>query len=117
MSNMSAKQICHGAYVQAFPDDKNIQKKEFQTICFIFFLSTGLYFEETKRFKNMFSYLGLETDLVDDFPICLWRLAVLNVFIIILLFAFVSLYDFQILDLGNVDSEDDDNVDSDDNKS
>ena len=34
-----------------------------------------------------------------------------------LLFAFVSLYDFQILDLGNVDSEDDDNVDSDDNKS
>ena len=83
----------------------------------LFFLSTGLYFEETKHSKNMFSYLGLETDLADDFPICFWRLAVLNVFVIILLFFFVSLYDFQILDLGNVDSEDDDNVDSNDNKS
>ena len=35
MSNMLAKQIRHGVYVQAFPDDRNIQRKEFQTICFI----------------------------------------------------------------------------------
>lgn len=40
-----AKQICHGAYVQAFPDDRNIQKKPFQN--YVFFLSTGLYSEET----------------------------------------------------------------------
>ena len=31
--------------------------------------------------------------------------------------ALISLYYFQILDLGNVDTEDNDNVDSDDNKS
>lgn len=65
----------------------------------------------------MFSYLGLETDLADDFPICFWHLSILNFVVIILLFVFISLFYFQILDLGNVDTEDNDNVDSDDNKS
>lgn len=62
-----AKQICHGAYVQAFPDDRNIQKKPFQNC--LFFLRTGLYSEETKHFRNV-GYLKLETDLPYGFQIC-----------------------------------------------
>jgi len=33
-AELFAKQICHGAYVQAFPDDRNIQKKQSLTVLF-----------------------------------------------------------------------------------
>lgn len=62
-----AKQICHGVYEQAFPDDRNIQKKQFQN--YLFFLRTGLGSEETKHFRNV-GYLKLEADLPYDFQFC-----------------------------------------------
>lgn len=49
-----AKQICHGDYVQAFPDDRNIQKKQFQTICFILFFKVLVYILKKQNNKIFF---------------------------------------------------------------
>lgn len=45
----------------------------------------------------MFSYLGLETDLADDFPICFWHLTILNFFCYYIIICFYITILFQIL--------------------